>query len=71
MGRRWLQKGLRREIDLVIRLIKKRFGVLDKPTERKIKKLPIEKVEELGLSLFDFKDINEMELWLKQASANN
>ena len=61
-----LQRGLHRETELVLQQIKKRFGILQKSIENQIKTLPIDKVEELGISLFDFKDITDLQIRLNQ-----
>lgn len=66
-----LKKGVQREIDFVLRLIKKRFGSLRETTEKNVRTLPIEKVEELGEALFDFKSPNDVELWLNRVLQNN
>jgi hypothetical protein len=66
-----LQQGLRRETELVLRLIKKKFGNLKKTREKQILSLPIEKVEELGEALFDFKDTDDLQMWLNRVSQNN
>lgn len=66
-----LQQGLQREIELVLRLIRKKFGNLNKIKEKQILSLPIEKVEELGEALFDFKDADDLQMWLKRVSQNN
>ncbi len=61
-----LKKGLQREIDFILRLVKKRFGSLRQSAEKNIRALPVEKVEELGEALFDFKSEKDMESWLKK-----
>lgn len=66
-----LQQGLQRETKLVLRLIKKKFGNLKKIREKQILTLPIEKVEELGEALFDFKDADDLQMWLNRVSQNN
>ncbi len=63
-----MQQGLQREAELVVRLIKKRFGRLKKSEKEQILALPIEKVEELGIALFDFKNEGELRFWLNQVS---
>ena len=66
-----LKKGLKRETELVLRLIKKNFGSLKKIREKQILALRIEKIEELGEAIFDFKDTDDLQLWLNQVSPNN
>ncbi len=66
-----VKQGLRRETELVLRLIRKKFGNLNKSREKQILSLPIEKVEELGEALFDFKDADDLQIWLNRVSQNN
>ena len=66
-----IEIGVQREIDFVLRLIKKRFGNLREITEKSVRTLPIDKAEELGVALFDFKDAKDLENWLNRASKNN
>ena len=63
-----LQQGLRRETELVLRLLKKKIGNLNKIKEQQIFSLPIEKIEELGEALLDFKDEKDVESWLTKIS---
>ena len=66
-----LQQGLRRETELVLRQIKKKFGNLKKFKETQILALPIEQVEELGEALLDFEDAADLDSWLNRVSQNN
>ena len=66
-----LQQALLRETELVLRLIKKKFGNLKKIREKQILSLPIEKIEELGEALLDFKDAGDLRMWLNRVSQNN
>lgn len=66
-----LQQGLRRESELVLRLIRKKFGNLKKTIENQILALPIEKIEELGEAIFDFDSTKDLESWIDSASQNN
>ena len=61
------QKGKQEGLTtIILRLLKKRFGTIDEPTESKLSKLSVKKLEELSESLLDFKDINDVKIWLKQ-----
>ncbi len=64
----WEEKGV---IKILLRLLNKRLGKIDKTIESKVSRLPIEKLEELGDSLFDFKDVKDLSLWLNQTLRNN
>lgn len=66
-----LQQSRKRIAEFVIRQIKKRFGNLEKTPENQILALPIEKIEKLAMALLDFKDADELRLWLNRVSQNN
>jgi predicted transposase YdaD len=53
------------EINLLLRLLSKRFGKLTDSYIQTISKLTIEQLEDLGEVLLDFGDINDLDEWLK------
>ena len=53
------------KLELVVSQIKKRFGRLKKTQEKQVLALPIDKIDELGMALFDFKNVEELQNWLK------
>ncbi len=59
-----LQQGLQREISLVLRQIKRRFGDLDSAIEVRIRSLSIDQLENLGEALLDFAQPDELLNWL-------
>ena len=61
---RGLEKGRLREIALIMRLLKKRFGEIPTEISSKIENLTIEKLENLGEDFLDFNSINDLEDWL-------
>lgn len=63
-----LQQGLQRETDLVLRQLKRQLGKVSKQTEKDIRKLSIEKIEELGEALLDFQKASDLQTWLSKAS---
>jgi hypothetical protein len=69
--RQGMRQGMQREAELVLRQIKKKFGKLKKADEEQILALPIEKIEELGEALLDFKNADNLHLWLNQVSQDN
>lgn len=53
------------EINLLLRLLSKRFGKLTDSYIQKISNLTIVQLEDLGEALLDFRDINDLDKWLK------
>ncbi|MCZ8103978.1 MAG: DUF4351 domain-containing protein [Burkholderiales bacterium] len=58
-----LQKG---EANLVLRLLKRRFGELPPHITETIQKLSVEKLEDLGEALLDFESQADLINWLYQ-----
>ncbi|MTJ47096.1 Rpn family recombination-promoting nuclease/putative transposase [Dolichospermum sp. UHCC 0259] len=52
-------------INLLLRILSKRFGKLGDSYTQNINSLNIEQLEKLGEALLDFTDINDLETWLK------
>ena len=66
----WMKKGLEQgreqgERTLVLRLLRKRLGELDRVTEERIEALPPEAVEQLGEALLDFSRRDDLQSWLQ------
>ncbi|NBD15470.1 MAG: DUF4351 domain-containing protein [Cyanobacteria bacterium] len=66
-----LQQGLQQgrqqgEVELVLRLLTRRFGVLEARTQQQIRRLSIAQLESLAEALLDFSDVEEVEAWLAQ-----
>lgn len=59
-----LQKG---EANLVLRLLKRRFGELPPHITETIQKLTVEQLEDLGEALLDFESQADLINWLNQA----
>jgi predicted transposase YdaD len=61
-----LQQGLQDgESNLLIHMLKRRFGQLSDELTSKVKSLPIPELESLGEAIFDFQSLSDLELWLK------
>jgi len=58
------QEGRQRECQLILRQLRRRFGMLSPELEARINQLPIEKLEALGESLVDFASMIDMDAWL-------
>lgn len=64
---RGLQQGLQQEgVNLVSRLIQRRFGVIPLATQTQIQSLSTSKLEDLAEALLDFTEISQLEQWLNQ-----
>jgi len=68
--REGLQEGLRRERELVLRLLIRRVGALSKRAEASIRRLSIEQIESLGEAMLEFTDTRDLAKWLREHSSN-
>ncbi|MFN6185345.1 MAG: DUF4351 domain-containing protein, partial [Microcystis sp.] len=59
-----LEQGRIQEANLVIRLLQRRFGEIPQNLEEIIRKLPVERLEDLGLALLDFDTLTDLDNWL-------
>jgi hypothetical protein len=68
--RSWLeQRGLRQGVErIVLSQINRRFGTVSLDVEKQVRRLPIERVEELAQRLFDFEEEEAMINWLNEIS---
>ena len=64
------QEGLQRETELVIRQLKRKIGPLTPETEAQVKRLEIDELENLGETLLDFAQIEDLTNWLNNLSAS-
>jgi hypothetical protein len=61
----WERKGLMQgKEELVVRLIRRRFGSVSDSTTAHLDKLSAEQLDELGEALFDFSSPSDLEQWL-------
>jgi predicted transposase YdaD len=64
-----LQQGMQQgELELLLRLARGRFGAIDAETEDRIRALPVEQIEELGVAMFDFQTSDDLVAWVNQRS---
>ena len=60
-----VQQGEQRgEAKLVLRQLQRRFGEIPQNLEETIRKLPVERLEDLGLALLDFDTLTDLDNWL-------
>lgn len=68
----WKKEGVQLgSVNIILRLLNKRFGKIDKSTENTLSKLSVKNLEELSESLFDFKDVNDLQVWLSKFQNKN
>ncbi len=61
----WIKAGIYKgEVDLVLRQLGWRFGVLADSEEGSIRDLPIEKIDALAEALLDFTSRDDLAAWL-------
>jgi len=59
-----LELGRERESQLVLRLLRKRFGALDPEMEARIRQFSFERLEELGEACLDLTSLSELKDWI-------
>jgi predicted transposase YdaD len=61
----WKEEGLQQgEANLLMRQLTRRFGVLDRELEARIRALPVAQLEALGEALFDFAGLADVTAWI-------
>jgi hypothetical protein len=56
--------GREREYQLLLRLLRKRFGALEPEWEERIRKFSFDQLEELGEAFIDFTSRQDLQDWL-------
>lgn len=59
------QEGLDHERKVLLRLLRKRLGDLDRAVESQIETLSAERLEQLGEALLDFGSLADLDAWLQ------
>jgi predicted transposase YdaD len=71
--KRGLQQGVQQGIQqgrqqgeayLLLRQLQRRFGEIPQNLEETIRKLPVERLEDLGIALLDFDNLADLDNWL-------
>ena len=61
----WMRQGIEQGIEgLVMRQLRRKFGVIDNGLEDRIRALNVEKLEALGEALLEFRAVDDLERWL-------
>jgi predicted transposase YdaD len=60
-----LEQGVQREVDLVLRQLQRRCGVLEIDDRDLVRSLTITQLESLGGALLDFNGMADLEVWFK------
>jgi hypothetical protein len=58
------QEVLKRETDLVLRLLKRKLGEIGSEVEARVRGLEISQLEDLGEALLDFLSLDDLTAWL-------
>jgi hypothetical protein len=62
-----MEKGkLEGEQKVTLRLLRRRFGILSETQEAQIRRLPLERLEDLADALLDFTQPSDLETWLQE-----
>ncbi len=62
---RGIEQGIEQGIEgLVIRQLRRKFGVIDNRLENQIRALKVDKLEALGEALLEFMTVDDLEHWL-------
>jgi Domain of unknown function (DUF4351) len=68
--RRGIEQGLALgKLQLVLQLLKVKFGTLDEALAERVKQLPSSKLEKLAEALLNFSEVSDLERWLKRRAA--
>ncbi|MCY7394326.1 MAG: DUF4351 domain-containing protein, partial [Leptolyngbyaceae cyanobacterium CAN_BIN12] len=59
------------ELNLVIRLLTRRFGAVDETVRSRIASLPLPLLEDLGEALLDFIEIEDLMNWLQTHASDS
>jgi hypothetical protein len=62
---RGLQQGQQGEVELVLRLLKRRLGALPVSQEKAVRKLELSRIEALGEALLEFASRSDLSRWLR------
>jgi predicted transposase YdaD len=67
-----LQQGLQQEaLTMVMRLLTRLLGKVDVRTRRRIEKLSLSQLEDLGEALLDFREKSDLTRWLNSQQSRN
>lgn len=65
LAEQWIQQGLQQAFTrTTLRSLRRRFGNVDESRQKRISSLPAEKLDQLDEELFDFKTIEDLDIWL-------
>lgn len=68
--RRGIAQGLALgKMQLVLQLLKTKFGSLDENLAARVQQLPVSKLEKLAEALLNFSEVSDLERWLKRRAS--
>ena len=60
----WMRQGIEQGIEgLVMRQLRRKFGVIDNGLEDRIRALKVDQLEALGEALLEFRVVDDLEHW--------
>jgi hypothetical protein len=65
------KEGLNREIELVLRMLAVKFGSLNSEIATQIRNLELNQLEDLGIALLNFQQVEDLTIWLTNLTDNN
>ncbi|HEX4947147.1 MAG TPA: DUF4351 domain-containing protein [Blastocatellia bacterium] len=66
----WERRGIATgKLQLILQLLKVKFGSLDESLTARIEQLPVQKLEKLAEALLKFSDVSDLERWLKRRAS--
>jgi hypothetical protein len=61
----WMRQGIEQGIEgLVMRQLRRKFGVIDNGLEERIRALKVDQLEALGEALLEFMTVDDLQNWL-------
>ena len=61
-----IEQGRQSILRINMNILTKKFGTIDSSIKKKIEELSVKQLENLGLSLFDFDEIEDLEIWIEK-----
>lgn len=66
----WERRGIvTGKLQLVLQLLKVKFGSLDESLTERVRQLPVNKLEKLAEALLNFSEVSDLERWLKRRAS--
>jgi predicted transposase/invertase (TIGR01784 family) len=66
-----VEQGLNREIELILRMLAVKFSSLDSEIAAQIRQLELNQLEDLGIALLNFQQVEDLTIWLSNLTGNS